>query len=116
VPPWADDPEIGRTMTNARCETVATKPSFRTAFKKRRCLVPVTGFCENHQKAWYRFTLTDAPLFAFAGLWERWEKVEEPLETFTFLTTEANELVAKYHANQRQPVTRLSPGVANSAS
>jgi putative SOS response-associated peptidase YedK len=104
VPFWADDPKIGRTMTNARCETVATKPGFRAAFKARRCLVPVTAFCEPHNKKWYRFTLTDLPLFAFAGLWERWDKGDEPLETYTFLTTEANELVAEYHARQRQPV------------
>ena len=104
VPFWADDPKVGRTMTNARCETVATKPGFRAAFKARRCLVPVTAFCEPHNKKWYRFTLNGAPLFAFAGLWESWDKGEEPLGTFTFLTTEANELVAEYHAKRRMPV------------
>ena len=104
VPFWADDPKIGRTMTNARCETVASKPAFRAAFKQRRCLVPATGFCEYHNKQWHRFTLNDAPVFAFAGLWESWDKGEEPLETFTFLATEANELVAQYHAKKRMPV------------
>jgi putative SOS response-associated peptidase YedK len=76
------------------------------AFRKQRCLVPVAGFCEVHRKAWYRFTLSDAPLFAFAGLWERWDKSAEPLETFTVLTTEVNERVAKDHAKKRMPVIR----------
>src|SRR5437764_1267963 len=53
VPFWADDPKIGRMMTNARCETVATKPAFREAYKKRRCLIPATGFCEWRAKVWY---------------------------------------------------------------
>ena len=91
-------------MTNARCETVAVKASFRAAFKRRRCLVPVTAFCEPHDKKWYRFTINELPLFAFAGLWERWDKGDEPLETYTFLTTVANELVAKYHVKGRMPV------------
>ena len=66
-------------MTNARCETVAVKASFRAAFKRRRCLVPVTAFCEPHDKKWYRFTINELPLFAFAGLWERWDRGDEPL-------------------------------------
>jgi putative SOS response-associated peptidase YedK len=91
-------------MTNARCESVATKPASRAAFKARRCLVPVTAFGEWHHRTWYRVTLNDLPLFAFAVLWERWDKGEELLEPYTFLTTEANELVAEYHATKRRPV------------
>src|SRR5262249_52326331 len=104
VPFWADDPKVGRNMTNARSETVATKPAFRAAFKARRCLIPASSFCEWKTKVWYEFSLADQPLYGIAGLWERWDKGDaEPLETFTMLTTEANGLVAEYYA--RQPMT-----------
>lgn len=104
VPHWADDPKIGRTMTNARGETVASKPSFRNAFRSRRCLIPASGFCEYWEKKWYEFTLLGQTVFAMAGLWERWNKGDEPLETFTMLTTQSNDLVTQYHAKQRMPV------------
>ena len=101
VPSWAEDPKVGRRMTNAKCETVATKPSFRTAYKKRRCLIPATSFCE-FRKGWYEFSFSDGRVFAFAGLWESWHKGAEPLETFTMLTGEPNAFVAEYH--DRMPV------------
>jgi putative SOS response-associated peptidase YedK len=104
VPFWAADPKCGRDMANARSETVASKPAFRAAFKARRCLIPATGFCERHAGAWYEFALSDRPIFALAGLWERWDKGEAPLETYTMLTTASNDLVTQYHAKQRMPV------------
>lgn len=78
VPFWAKDPKIGNRMINARAETAASKPSFRAAFKRRRCLVPADGFYEwrsgsgDGPKQPYRICLPDGGLFAMAGLWESW--------------------------------------------
>lgn len=106
VPSWAKDPAIGNKLINARAETVAEKPSFRAAFKARRCLVPVDGFYEwkraGGAKQPYRITMADGSPFALAGLWERWTKEPEPLETFTIITTTANSLMAAIH--DRMPV------------
>ena len=107
IPSWAKDPKIGNSLINARGETVHEKPAFRSAFKARRCLVPADGFYEWRKlpgggKQPYRITMADGSPFAFAGLWERWDKGEEPLETFTIITTSANELVAPIH--DRMPV------------
>jgi putative SOS response-associated peptidase YedK len=78
VPSWAKDPSIGNKMINARAETVAEKPSFRKAFKQQRCLVLADGFYEwkreGKTKQPYYIRLKGGRLFAFAGLWERWEK------------------------------------------
>jgi len=106
VPFWADDPTIGSKMINARAETAAEKPSFRDAFKKRRALVPASGFYEWQKiegvKQPYYITRQDKSLFSLAGLWETWNKGSEPLETFTILTTEPNTMVAELH--NRMPV------------
>lgn len=107
VPSWAKDLAIGNRMINARSETAAEKPSFRSAFRSRRCVVPATGFFEwkgePGRKQPYAITAGDQPLFAFAGLWERWKPREgDPVETFTILTTDANESVAAVH--DRMPV------------
>jgi putative SOS response-associated peptidase YedK len=106
VPFWAKDTSIGNRMINARAETVPAKPSFRDAYKKRRLLVPASGFFEwkNEEgfKQPYYITDREHDLFALAGLWERWDKGPEPLETFTILTTEPNALIAKLH--NRMPV------------
>ncbi len=110
VPFWALDPSIGNRMINARSETVAEKPSFRNAFKARRCIVPASGFFEwkgePGRKQPYAITAADQPLFAFAGLWESWRDKSQPdapaVETFTILTTDANEAVAAIH--DRMPV------------
>jgi putative SOS response-associated peptidase YedK len=106
VPRWAKDPALGNKLINARSETVAEKPSFREAFRRRRCLVPADGFFEwsrrGEKKRPYYFHMRDGEPFAIAGLWERWEGEAEPLETCTLLTTEANELLAPYH--DRMPV------------
>lgn len=108
VPFWADDLKIGNRMINARSETASSKPAYRTAFKRRRCLVPATGFFEwkkeNGGKQPYLFRREDGAPFAFAGLWEHWSDDEtgEVAETFTILTCAANELVAPVH--KRMPV------------
>jgi putative SOS response-associated peptidase YedK len=106
VPSWAKDPAIGNKLINARSETVAEKPSFREAFARRRCLVPVSGFYEwsrrgDRKRPFYFYMRDDEP-FAVAGLWEQWEGESGTLETCALLTTEANELLAPYH--DRMPV------------
>ena len=110
IPAWADDPSIGDRMANARSETAATKPSFRSAFRSRRCLVVADGFYEwqktNGKKQPYYIRLQNDRPFGLAGLWERWEKGGEPVESCTILTTDANELMQPIH--ERMPVI-LSP-------
>lgn len=101
VPSWADDISIGNRMINARGETVAEKPSFRSALKKRRCVVVADGYYEwkktGKAKQPYLFHFDDDRPFAFAGLWERWSKGSEPLETCTVITTTASPLAAIVH-------------------
>jgi putative SOS response-associated peptidase YedK len=93
VPSWAKDRKMGYNLINARSETVATKPSFRHSFKRRRCLVVADGFFEWVDKVPQRITLKDGGLFAFGGLWDEWEG----LRTFTIVTTPANELLQSIH-------------------
>jgi putative SOS response-associated peptidase YedK len=93
-------------MINARAETVTEKPSFRNAFKQRRCLILADGFYEwqrtKTQKQPYYFQRSDGQPFAFAGLWERWQGESGPIESCTILTTQANELLQPIH--DRMPV------------
>jgi len=107
VPAWARDLKVGTKMINARSEGIDAKPAFRDAVKARRCVVPATGFFEWQgepgRKQPYAITVPEQPLFAFAGLWERWQpRGGDPVETFTIVTTEANEAVARIH--DRMPV------------
>jgi putative SOS response-associated peptidase YedK len=107
VPFWAKDLKVATKMINARCEGVEARPAFREAIRQRRCIVPATGFFEWQagagRKQPFAITLPGQSLFAFAGLWERWKGAEgEPVETFTIVTTEANESVARIH--DRMPV------------
>ena len=106
VPSWAKDPKIGYRMINARSETVAEKPSFRTALKRRRCIIPASGFFEwkrdGKRKVPYYFRAKSGAPFGLAGLWEHWEGGEGRLETCTILTTSANAVVGKVH--DRMPV------------
>lgn len=110
IPSWARDRVIGNRMINARAETVAEKPSFRSAFRRRRCLVLADGYYEwrkvGRAKQPYYFHMTGDGPFAFAGLWERWEKGDEPIESCTIITTAANRLAREVH--DRMPVI-LSP-------
>ena len=108
VPRWAKDPAIGSKMINARGETVATKPSFRTAFRRHRCLIPANGFYEwmpvaDGRKQPVLIAMKDGSVFAFAGLYERWLTGDgEPLDSCTILTTDANDLLRAVH--DRMPV------------
>jgi putative SOS response-associated peptidase YedK len=107
VPSWADDPAIGNRLINARVEGVAEKPSFRAAFRRRRCLVVADGFYEwqkiGRAKQPFFFRLRGDHPFGFAGLWEYWEGPgHSALESCTILTTEANDLVRAVH--DRMPV------------
>ena len=106
VPSWAKDPSIGNKLINARSETVSEKPSFRKAFKQQRCLVLADGFYEwkreGKTKQPYYIRMKDHRLFAFAGLWERWEKQEPTMETCSLITTGPNALMEPIH--HRMPV------------
>ncbi len=109
IPFWAKDEKIGYKLINARAEGIDAKPSFREAFKHgRRCLIPADGFYEwakdTKPKQPWRITLEDGGPFAFAGLWERWDKGPDgvPVESCTIITTSANHLVCPLH--DRMPV------------
>lgn len=107
VPSWADDIQIGYKMINARAETVSQKPSFRSAFSKRRCLIPADGFYEwkkegSFKVPFYIYNKSENPI-SLAGLWETWNDPEgNPLKTFTIITTEANDALKDIHS--RMPV------------
>lgn len=108
IPGWAKDPAIGARLINARSETVALKPSFRRAFERRRCLVPMSAFYEWRKgggkggEPWAFRRADDGP-FAVAGLWESWTAPDgAELRTCALLTTTPNELVAPVH--DRMPV------------
>lgn len=109
VPSWAKDALIGSRMINARAETLMEKPSFREAYKSRRCIIPASGFyewqrAEKGAKQPFYFYLTNKEVFGFAGLWEEWldKKSGESLETCTIITTEANDVLKPVH--DRMPV------------
>lgn len=107
-PSWSKNATIAYKLINARSETVAEKPSFRSASKSRRCLIPTSGFYEwqkidSKRKQPYFIRPLEGGLFAFAGLWDRWDDAQgETVETCTILTTEANELMQPLH--DRMPV------------
>jgi putative SOS response-associated peptidase YedK len=131
IPYWAKDAKIGYSLINARSDTVADKPAFRSAFKRRRCLVAADGFYEwkaiaeaeskaeadgngkapskskKQPKLPYFISLKDKEPFGFAGLWEQWDNPEgNTVQSFSIITTDANELMAPIH--NRMPVI-LSP-------
>jgi putative SOS response-associated peptidase YedK len=107
IPAWAEDKKIGYRTINARAETVAVKPAYRTAFRRRRCLIAADGFYEwrpgKPKKQPYYIRMRDGKPFAFAGLWERWEpEGAEPVDSCTIIVTTANELISQIH--DRMPV------------
>jgi putative SOS response-associated peptidase YedK len=107
VPRWAKDPSVAARMINARSETAGTKPAISDALKFRRCLVPADGFYEwqktGKAKQPYCFAVNDGELFAFAGIWDRWNDAnDKPLETFSILTTTPNAVTSSVH--DRMPV------------
>jgi putative SOS response-associated peptidase YedK len=114
VPFWAKDVKIGNRQINARAETVAQKPAFRAAFRKRRCLVPADGFfewqkTESGKQPWYIRRIGGRPL-ALAGLWELWDPPEggEPLASYAIITTSGNEFMQPLH--DRMPVVLTEAG------
>lgn len=107
IPSWAKDEKIGYKLINARAETIDEKPSFKHAFKKRRCLIIADGFYEwkrqNGTKQPMRITLKNEQLFAMAGLWEKWQAPDgNDIFTCTVITTKPNEIVSDIH--DRMPV------------
>ncbi len=112
IPSWAKDPSIGNRMINARAETLAEKPSFRTALRKRRCIIPASGFYEwrreqdGKTKTPMLIGMKSGEPFAFAGLWEAWRDPSQPdapwLRSCTIITTTPNALMAGIH--DRMPV------------
>ena len=109
VPSWAKELAIGNSMINARGETIATKPAFRAAFKRRRCIVPASGFyewkkCEETKaKQPFYITASDQSPLMLGGLWESWTSPDgEIIRTFTIITTTPNEMMAVIH--DRMPV------------
>lgn len=110
VPSWADSPKVGAKMINARAETAATRPAFRSAMASRRCLVPADGFIEwrreGKKRQPYWIHRADRKAMPFAGLWERWKDRDaggDWLLSFTILTTAANDLVSEIH--DRMPLS-----------
>ena len=107
IPSWAKDPAIGNRMINARAETIASKPAFRDAFRRRRCLIVADGFYE-----WQEVGSARVPMwihrashrpFTFAGIWDRWKPPEgEPIFSCAIITTEANDALRPIH--ERMPV------------
>ena len=103
IPFWAKDPTIGRRLINARLDSVATKPAFREAWQRRRCLIPASGFYEwseprGGRKRPHFIRPVGEPLFALAGLWERWRTpTGEKLETCVIVTTDANAQLVRIH-------------------
>lgn len=116
VPSWARDPSVGNRMINARAETVAEKPSYRAAFKHRRCFVLADGFYEWRRKGEvktpYFISLASGEPFALAGLWEDWRDKNsgESLQTTTLITIAANDFMQPLH--HRMPVI-LQPETAD---
>jgi putative SOS response-associated peptidase YedK len=123
IPSWAKDSKIGTSCINARVETIDTKPAFRSAFKKRRCLVMADGFYEwrRTDKQPHFISLKSGEQMAFAGLWEFWKSPEGPVESCTICTTDAHDMMGELH--DRMPVILpratidhwLDPGVSDPA-
>jgi putative SOS response-associated peptidase YedK len=106
IPSWAKDPRVGNRMINARAETVDTKPSFRAAFKRRRCIVLADGFFEwrrtDDGKTPYYISMKNRQPFAMAALWEHWRGGDSVIESCAIITTVANRMMTKLH--DRMPV------------
>ena len=110
IPSWAKDPKIGNRMINARSETLSEKPSFRNAYKRRRCLILADGYYEwrkipgDRLKQPVYIRLKSQKPFALAGLWEVWQAdgMDEPLRSCTIITCPPNTLLEEIH--HRMPV------------
>jgi putative SOS response-associated peptidase YedK len=111
IPAWSKDPAIGNRLINARAETVADKPAFRAAFRRRRCVLLADGFFEWQgrpgRKQPYYITPAAGGPFAMGGLWERWDRGDQPVESCTIITVPANARLARIHS--RMPSV-IAPG------
>ena len=118
IPSWAKDAKIGASCINARVETVDTKPAFRSAFKKRRCLVMADVFYEwrKSDKQPHFISLKSGEQMAFAGLWETWKSPEGPVDSCTICTTDAHDMMGQLHDRmpfilpELKPLLRQFPG------
>ena len=112
VPPWATNRRMGARLINARAETVHEKPAFRHAFKRQRCLIPANGWFEwmreGKEKRPFLIEAADELPLSFAGLWERWERRREVLETLAILTTEAHPDLAAIHVRQPAIIAQVN--------
>lgn len=103
IPSWSKDPATGVKLINARADSIAAKPAFRSAFRRRRCLVPMAGFYEWQStpagKVPHFIRLLNSELFAVAGLYEWWPGRDDaaPIESFTIITCDANPLLTRLH-------------------
>ena len=106
VPHWSKEEKPKYSTINARAETVAEKPTYREAFKRKRCLIPTTGFYEwvpeGGQKIPHHIRLAEGGLFAFAGLWDHWDKEGEGFDSCSIIVTRANQTMQPIH--DRMPV------------
>ena len=106
IPYWAKDRAIGSRLSNARSDTISVKPSFRSAFRERRCLIPASGYYEwksaSGKKYPYLFRMRSEEPFTMAGIWEHWEGPQGVIHSFAVITTEPNALAAAIH--DRMPV------------
>jgi len=114
VPYWAKGPLTGNSFINAPVETIADNPAFRVPIRYRRCLIAADGYYEweqdNRNKQPYYISLKSGAVFAFAGIWDRWERGNDVVEACAILVTEANELIRPIH--EHMPVI-LSPSAYN---
>jgi putative SOS response-associated peptidase YedK len=105
VPTWSKEPKTKYSTINARIESVAEKPTYRTPFKHKRCLIPADGFYEwkvvNGHKVPHHIRMRDSSVFAFAGLWDRWESEDDSIESCTIIVMPANEVMKSIH--ERMP-------------
>jgi putative SOS response-associated peptidase YedK len=105
IPAWSKESKTRYSTINARVESVAEKPTYRTPFKHRRCLIPADGFYEwqvvNGHKVPHHIRMRDGSTFAFAGLWDRWKGEEETLDSCVIITTKSNEIMKPIH--ERMP-------------
>ena len=105
IPSWSKESKSKYSTINARIESVAEKPTYRTAFKRQRCLIPADGFYEwkvvNGNKVPHHIRMRDRSIFAFAGLWDRWEGEDESIESCTIIVMPSNEVMRPIH--ERMP-------------
>jgi putative SOS response-associated peptidase YedK len=114
IPFWAKDPSIGQKMINARSESVQSKPAYRQAFERSRCVIPVTGFYEwqstgEKNKRPFFIRLKSDELMSLAGIWDSWTNSDGVIRSFSILTTQANSVVKPIH--HRMPVILDAAGV-----